>query len=61
MNDPLHYDALAARIRAACLEAALSAYEDAKLRGLCHEGAWEVAMGAIRELDTAALLAEHPD
>lgn len=61
MKDSLHFESLAAFVRAACLDAAVSAYEDAKLRGLCHEGAWEVAMGAIRELDTAAIAAEHPD
>jgi len=46
---------LAELVRAACLEAALAAYEDAQVRGLCREGAWEVAMDAVRELDMAIL------
>ena len=30
-------------------EAAWAAYEAARLAGLCHEGAWEVALGAASE------------
>jgi hypothetical protein len=47
--------ALAERVRAACIEAALQAYEDAGLQGLCAEGRWEVAVGAMRTLDLQAL------
>lgn len=43
-------------IRAACLQAALTAYEDASLDGLCHEGAWECAIDAMRSLDLDALM-----
>jgi len=46
---------LAEAIRAACLEAAADAYEDAGLQGLCAEGRWERALDGIRELDLAAL------
>lgn len=42
-------------VRQACLDAAVSAYEDASLSGLCHEGAWEVAVGAIRSVDVSSL------
>jgi quinol monooxygenase YgiN len=35
-------------VRAACVEAALAAYEDASIRGVCHEGAWEAAVSALR-------------
>lgn len=28
------------------LDAAWAAYADARIAGLCHEGAWEVALGA---------------
>ena len=42
---------LAEAVRTACLESVLQAYEDAQMRGLCHEGAWEVAVGALRALD----------
>jgi hypothetical protein len=42
------------RVRAACLEAAIQAYEDAGIRGLCAEGRWEAAIDAIRQLDLSA-------
>lgn len=38
-------------VRAACADAALAAYEDAGIRGLCAEGRWEAALAAIRHLD----------
>lgn len=38
-------------VRDACVVAALQRYEDAKISGLCHEGAWECAINAIREVD----------
>lgn len=41
---------LAEAVRAACIRAALAGYEDAGLSGLCHEGAWERAIDAMREL-----------
>lgn len=47
---------LAEVIREACVRAALAAYEDAGLSGLCHEGAWECAIDAIRSLDLKAIL-----
>jgi hypothetical protein len=49
---------IAEAIRAACLEAALESYEDAGMRGLCHEGAWECAIGAMRSLNLKRIL-EH--
>ncbi len=47
---------LAETIRAACIQAALDGYEDARMRGLCHEGAWECAIDAIRSLNINAIL-----
>ena len=47
---------LAERIRARCLEAAEAAYEDVGIQGLCAEGRWEVAMGAVKGLDLGKLL-----
>lgn len=47
---------LAEAVRAACLQAALEGYEDAGMDGLCHEGAWERAIDAIRSLNIDALL-----
>jgi hypothetical protein len=42
---------LAERVRAALIEHALAAYADAGVRGLCAQGAWEAAVGALRSLD----------
>jgi len=42
---------IAERVRAELIRAAMAAYEDAAVRGLCAEGAWEVAVDAMRELD----------
>jgi hypothetical protein len=47
---------LAERVRAACLEAATLAYEDAGIRGLCIEGRCEAALDAIRTLDLSSLI-----
>jgi len=53
--DPL---LIAEHIRDACLEAAIAAYEDAGIRGLCGEGRWEAALGAIQTLDVQAVVRE---
>jgi hypothetical protein len=42
---------LAERVRAALIEHALAAHADAGIRGLCAQGAWEAAVGALRSLD----------
>ncbi len=42
---------VAEAVRAACVRAALEGYEQAGMDGLCHEGAWEAAVDAIRGLD----------
>lgn len=44
-------------VRRACLKAALEAYENAGMSGLCAEGRWELAVEALRELDLEAVLA----
>ena len=49
---------LAKRIRGAYLQAVVQAYEDAGVQGLCAEGRWEAAVGALRTLDPAPLLRE---
>ena len=49
---------LAKRIRDACLETLLQAYEDAGIQGLCAEGRWEVAVGALKTVELAPLLRE---
>lgn len=58
MSEPLK---LAERVRQACLDAALAAYEDAGISGLCAEGRWEIAVQAIRTLELRPLIdAEAP-
>lgn len=52
--------ALAEAVRRACVEAALAAYEEAGILGLCHEGRWEYAVQAIRALDLDRLLDDPP-
>ncbi len=47
---------LASVIRDACVEAALEGYEQAAMDGLCHEGAFEAAVDAIRGLDIDRIL-----
>jgi hypothetical protein len=47
---------LAEAVRTACIQAALAGYEDAGLSGLCHEGAWERAIDAMRELKLEAVI-----
>jgi hypothetical protein len=49
---------LAKRIRDACLEALLQAYEDAGVQGLCADGRWEAAVGALKTVELAPLLRE---
>lgn len=39
--------------RRVLVEVALRAYEEAGLSGLCEEGRWEVAIGAMRSYDLA--------
>ena len=47
---------LAEAVRAACVKAALEGYERAAISGLCHEGAWECAVDAIRTLNLEAVI-----
>jgi len=49
---------LADMVRLACIRAALEGYEHASMSGLCHEGAWEAAIGAMEMLDLDAVLHE---
>jgi hypothetical protein len=50
---------LSERVRAELIRIALKAYEDAALQGLCAEGAWEVAVAAMRAVDLATILSGH--
>jgi len=49
---------LAEAVRAACMRAALEAYESAGISGLCAEGRWELAVQAIRILDLQQIVNE---
>ncbi|WP_202798267.1 hypothetical protein [Oceanimonas sp. GK1] len=52
----------AEQLRQACLTAALNAYEEGGLLGLCQQGRLELAMDAIRRLDLSPFVehsAEH--
>lgn len=49
---------LAEAVRAACVRAAVTAYEDAGLRGLCEAGRWEAAVGALESIDVRILVQE---
>lgn len=51
MTDPQLLEA----VRQACIEAALAAYEDAGIAGLCAEGRWEAAVSAMQSLDVKRL------
>jgi hypothetical protein len=50
---------LAERVRAALVQSALDAYEDAALRGLCCEGAWEAAVWAMRRQNLSLVLTKQ--
>ncbi|HEX6986524.1 MAG TPA: hypothetical protein VF170_14170 [Planctomycetaceae bacterium] len=56
MNVPQEPLRLAEHVRTACLRAAVEAYEDAGLSGLCPEGRWERALDAIRSLSLASVV-----
>jgi hypothetical protein len=52
---------LAEAVRDACVQAALYAFEDASMSGLCCTGAWECAVGAMRTLDLEAAVQRRSD
>lgn len=47
---------LAETVRAACIKAALEAYEEGGVLGLCAEGRWEYAISTLQQLDLDAVL-----
>lgn len=59
MNEQISIEekqAIAKHVRAACVEAAQDGFERAAMAGLCHEGARELALDAIKTLDIEAVL-----
>lgn len=51
---------LAQRVREACIQQAVQAFEDAGADGLCCQGAWESAVSAMQRLDLETLLRQRP-
>ena len=47
---------MAEAVRQACMTAALQAYDEAGVSGLCHEGRWEYAVDAMRGLPLRSLI-----
>jgi hypothetical protein len=52
---------LAEAVRQACLEAARRGYAEAATSGLCHVGAMEASLDAIRMLDLGVVLPTAPE
>ena len=52
---------LAEAIRRSILDTAARAYEDAGVQGLCADGRWEAAVGAVQQLDLRRLVKELGD
>jgi hypothetical protein len=61
MSQQIDTPSLVETVRAACLNAALAAYEDAGIRGLCAEGRWEAALTAIRHVNLSDVLGRPAD
>ncbi len=49
---------LAEKVRQACMQAAIAGFEQARMDGLCEEGAVETAVSAILNLNLENLLNE---
>jgi hypothetical protein len=47
---------IAEAVQSACIQTIMAAYEDAGLQGVCEEGRWEAAVGALRSLDLDGIL-----
>ncbi len=53
---------LAEKVRQACVQAAVAGFEQARLDGLCEEGAVETAVSAMQKLNLDRLLGDsHPN
>jgi len=58
MDNPTQDEAQATAEQQARLQAALQAYEDARIDGLCEDGAWERAAEVLRALGGVESLEE---
>ena len=54
---PLDSRELALAVRDVCRAVLAEAFEEAQVAGLCDEGAWEAAMGALSRLGADELMA----
>ena len=52
---------IAEAVRGEALRAAVEAYQHAKMSGLCQEGAWDLALDAIKHLDLDSILDRLPE
>ncbi len=43
-------------VKRECIKVALEEYENAQINGLCHEGAWECAVDALRSLNISEII-----
>ena len=50
---------LAEEVRVACIKAAREGFEDASMSGLCTEGAMEMAISAIQNLELEKLIQDE--
>jgi hypothetical protein len=58
MTDTDRDHRVAEAIQTACVATAQASYERAAADGLCDEGAWEVAIDAMRSIDVDAIVRE---
>lgn len=58
MSKELQTEALAEKIRTACIEAAKEGFMDASISGLCAEGAIEAAIGAMESLNLKTVIGQ---
>jgi hypothetical protein len=54
-SDEQKYE-IAERVKAECFKAAVDGYEYAKISGLCHEGAWDLALDHIKSLNIKRIM-----
>jgi len=61
VGDSISEYRLAKLIRDACIQAASTSFEDARMDGLCCDGAWEAAVEAMRTIDVEKIADQFQD
>ncbi len=51
---------VAVAVKFECLKAALDGYESARMSGLCHEGAWDLAIDRIKAVEIEDVIGRLP-